>query len=109
MRQHALILFAGAASFVALGGPAARADTPCKKEDIRFINSMREIAQPYHADLDKGGRLFLQSVGLNDKQYVLQLNQSDSDKQVSLMRAVWIAHILASIASTPAFRSRGAS
>jgi ribose transport system substrate-binding protein len=88
MRQHALILFAGAASFVALGGPAARADAPCKKEDIRFINSMREIAQPYHADLDKGGRLFVQSVGLNDKQYVLQLNQSDSDKQVSLMRAV---------------------
>src|SRR5262245_13714304 len=67
---------------------ASAADAPCKKEDIRFVNSMREIAQPYHADLDKGGRLFLESAGISDKQYVLQLNQGDSDKQVSLMRAV---------------------
>ena len=48
---------------------------------------MREIAQPYHANLDKGGRLFAKWAGL-ENQYVLQLNQGDSDKQVSLMRSL---------------------
>jgi ribose transport system substrate-binding protein len=88
MREHTTALLAVAALLGACSAPAAAADALCKKENIRFVNSMREIAQPYHGDLDKGGRLFLQSVGLSDKQYVLQLNQGDSDKQVSLMRAV---------------------
>jgi ribose transport system substrate-binding protein len=88
MTQATTAPLAAAVLLAALGVQAARADAPCNKDNIRFINSMREIAQPYHADLDKGGRLFLQSVGLSDKQYVLQLNQGDSDKQVSLMRAV---------------------
>jgi ribose transport system substrate-binding protein len=60
---------------------------PCKKEDIRIVNYMREIAQPYHANLDKGAKLFANWAGL-EKQYVLQLNQGDSDKQVSLMRSL---------------------
>jgi ribose transport system substrate-binding protein len=85
MKQYATVLCASA---LLLAASSAMAAPLCKKEDIRFVNSMREIAQPYHADLDKGGRLFVQSVGLSDKQYVLQLNQGDSDKQVSLMRAV---------------------
>jgi ribose transport system substrate-binding protein len=88
MKQYTAVLCAVVALLAAAGAGSAVADPLCKKEDIRFVNSMREIAQPYHADLDKGGRLFVQSVGLSDKQYVLQLNQSDSDKQVSLMRAV---------------------
>jgi ribose transport system substrate-binding protein len=71
----ALILIAPSAAFAA--------DPPCKKSDIRIVNSMREIAQPYHANLDKGGRW----AGL-ENQYVLQLNQGDSDKQVSLMRSL---------------------
>ena len=66
---------------------AFAADPICKKEDIRLVNSMREIAQPYHANLDKGGRLFATWAGIPD-QYVLQLNQGDSDKQVSLMRSL---------------------
>jgi ribose transport system substrate-binding protein len=63
------------------------ADPICQKADIRIVNSMREIAQPYHANLDKGGRLFAKWAGL-DSQYILQLNQGDSDKQVSLMRSL---------------------
>jgi len=63
---------------------ATAADAICGKSDIRLVNSMREIAQPYHANLDKGGRLFAAWAGI--KQYVLQLNQGDSDKQTSLMR-----------------------
>src|ERR1700759_712599 len=66
---------------------ALAADPICKKTDIRIVNSMREIAQPYHANLDKGGRLFAKWAGLAN-QYVLQLNQGDSDKQVSLMRSL---------------------
>jgi ribose transport system substrate-binding protein len=60
---------------------------PCAKSEIRLVNSMREIAQPYHANLDKGGRLFAKWAGL-EQRYVLQLNQGDSDKQLSLMRAL---------------------
>lgn len=59
----------------------------CDKSEIRLVNSMREIAQPYHANLDKGGRLFARWAGL-EQRYVLQLNQGDSDKQVSLMRGL---------------------
>jgi ribose transport system substrate-binding protein len=64
--------------------PAAAGEPLCDKADIRLVNSMREIAQPYHANLEKGGRLFAAWAGL--KRYVLQLNQGDSDKQISLMR-----------------------
>lgn len=68
--------------------PRARAAPAlCTKSEIRLVNSMREIAQPYHANLDKGGRMFATWAGL-EKQYVLQLNQGDSDKQLSLMRAL---------------------
>ena len=54
----------------------ARAQAICAKNDIRLVNSMREIAQPYHANLDKGGRLFAKWAGLKSN-YVLQLNQGD--------------------------------
>lgn len=59
----------------------------CDRSEIRLVNAMREIAQPYHANLDKGGRLFAKWAGL-EQRYVLQLNQGDSDKQVSLMRGL---------------------
>lgn len=60
----------------------------CKPEEIRYVQSMREMAQPYHAGLDKGGKLFVEWVGASPDQYVLQLNQGDSDKQVSLMSSI---------------------
>lgn len=66
---------------------AAAAAPLCDKSEIRLVNSMREIAQPYHANLDKGGRLFARWAGL-ERRYVLQLNQGDSDKQVSLMKGL---------------------
>jgi len=59
----------------------------CDKSEIRLVNSMREIAQPYHANLDKGGRMFAKWAGL-EQRYVLQLNQGDSSKQVSLMKGL---------------------
>jgi len=72
------------AGIVIAATPAVAAEPICDKSEIRLVNSMREIAQPYHANLDKGGRLFAAWAGL--KNYVLQLNQGDSDKQISLMR-----------------------
>ncbi|HWI11160.1 MAG TPA: substrate-binding domain-containing protein, partial [Burkholderiaceae bacterium] len=84
---------AKAAPFIALllAGGAAAAAPLCDKSEIRLVNSMREIAQPYHANLDKGGRLFAKWAGIGPR-YVLQLNHGDSDKQVSLMRGVLGAH-----------------
>src|SRR6185437_10060428 len=77
-----------AGGFLLASTALARAAEPiCQKADIRLVNSMREIAQPYHANLDKGGRMFAKWVGL-ESQYVLQLNQGDSDKQVSLERSL---------------------
>ena len=78
------VLTACAAVIVIAGIPAVAAEPICHKSDIRLVNSMREIAQPYHANLDKGGKLFAAWAGV--KNYVLQLNQGDSDKQISLMR-----------------------
>ena len=66
---------------------ATAAPPLCEKSEIRLVNSMREIAQPYHANLDKGGRLFAKWAGL-EQRYVLQLNQGDSSKQVSLMKGL---------------------
>ena len=73
-----------AAVIVFAGAPAAAEQPMCDKSEIRLVNSMREIAQPYHANLDKGGRWFAAWAGINH--YVLQLNQGNSDKQISLMR-----------------------
>lgn len=66
---------------------AGAAPALCEKSKIRLVNSMREIAQPYHANVDKGGRMFAAWAGLAPN-YVLQLNQGDSAKQVSLMRGL---------------------
>jgi len=76
-----------AAGLLLLTASVSAAPPLCQPSEIRLVNSMREIAQPYHADLDKGGRLFAKWAGL-EKQYVLQLNQGDSDKQLTLMRAL---------------------
>jgi ribose transport system substrate-binding protein len=76
-----------ALAWLLAAGNAAAAAPLCEKSEIRLVNSMREIAQPYHANLDKGGRLFARWAGL-EKGYVLQLNQGDSDKQVALMRGL---------------------
>ena len=78
------------AGIVIAATPAVAAEPICDKSEIRLVNSMREIAQPYHANLDKGGRLFAAWAGL--KNYVLQLNQGDSDKQISLMRLLVAAN-----------------
>ena len=78
-----------AAAFVGWAGPAAIA-APCAKSQLRLVNSIREVAQPYHANLDKGGRMFAAWAGI-EKQYVLQLNQGESDRQVSLMRTLLAA------------------
>ena len=72
------------AVIAAISTPAVADRSICAKSEIRLVNSMREIAQPYHANLDKGGRWFASWAGI--KNYVLQLNQGDSDKQISLMR-----------------------
>ena len=76
-----------ACAVLLLAAGAATAAPLCDKSEIRLVNSMREIAQPYHANLDKGGRLFARWAGL-EQRYVLQLNHGDSDKQVALMRGL---------------------
>ena len=85
MKKRALGI-AGSLLFM-LAAKIVAAPPLCDKSQIRLVNSMREIAQPYHADLDRGGRLFARWAGL-EQRYVLQLNQGDSAKQVSLMRAM---------------------
>lgn len=67
---------------------AFSADPLCDKKDIRLVNSMREIAQPYHGLVNSGGKAFAEWAGIAKDNYILQLNQGDSDKQVSLMRSL---------------------
>jgi ribose transport system substrate-binding protein len=88
MRRIFTITVVAMALLPGLWAGAAQAAAPlCDKTQIRLVNSMREIAQPYHANLDRGGRLFARWAGL-EQRYVLQLNQGDSDKQVALMRSL---------------------
>src|SRR5271165_1755855 len=84
MKRAAPAMTAFVGVIVIVSALADAAEAICEKPEIRLVNSMREIAQPYHANLDKGGRWFAAWAGL--KHYVLQLNQGDSDKQISLMR-----------------------
>ena len=79
----------GLAIGLALAVPmlAAHAQALCERSQIRLVNSMRELAQPHHAELNKGGRAFARWAGL-ESQYVLQLNQGDTDKQIALMRSI---------------------
>ncbi|HEY1720351.1 MAG TPA: sugar ABC transporter substrate-binding protein [Magnetospirillaceae bacterium] len=88
MKKSKLFGLIAVSLFVGTVTQISNASAACDKSQIRFVNSMREISQPYHGDLDKGGRLFVQWAGLSDSQYVLQLNQGDTDKQVSLMRSL---------------------
>lgn len=67
---------------------AIGAEPLCKIEEIRLVNSMREIAQPYHGLVNAGGKALAEFAGVSADNYVLQLNQGDSDKQVSLMRSL---------------------
>ena len=84
----------GAAGAVALGlllmtSPDAMAGEPiCDRADIRLVNSMREIAQPYHGLVNGGGKGLAAWAGIESDNYILQLNQGDSAKQVSLMRSL---------------------
>lgn len=68
-------------------GAAPAAQGQCQRSEIRLVNSLREIAQPYHVNVEKGGRTFARWAGL-ERQYVVQLNDGDSDRQVSLMRSL---------------------
>ncbi|MFN0195017.1 MAG: sugar ABC transporter substrate-binding protein [Aestuariivirga sp.] len=83
--------FFGAATFATLlmSSTAAIAAEPlCKLGDIRLVTSIREIAQPYHGLVHAGGKGLAAFAGISSDNYILQLNQGDSDKQVSLMRSL---------------------
>jgi ribose transport system substrate-binding protein len=85
MNGHRFPALAIALTGISGMSPAASAAL-CEKSQIRLVNSMREIVQPYHVDLNRGGQMFANWAGIS--QYVLQLNQGDSDKQVALMRSI---------------------
>jgi len=78
----------GAASVLVASQSGFAAEPLCDKSEIRLVNSMREIAQPYHGLVNAGGEGLAKWASIAPDNYVLQLNQGDSDKQVSLMRSL---------------------
>lgn len=78
----------GAAGLMLASQTGLAAEPLCDKSKIRLVNSIREIAQPYHGLVNAGGEGFAKWAGIAPENYVLQLNQGDSDKQVSLMRSL---------------------
>ncbi len=76
------------ASILLATGAALAAEPICDKADIRLVNSIREIAQPYHGLVNAGGEALAKWAGIPAENYILQLNQGDSDKQVSLMKSL---------------------
>jgi ribose transport system substrate-binding protein len=60
----------------------------CDKSEIRLVNSIREIAQPYHGLVNGGGKQLAAWAGIKSNNYILQLNHGDSAKQLSLMRSL---------------------
>ena len=78
----------GAAAMLMVSQAGFAAEPICDKSQIRLVNSIREIAQPYHGLVNAGGEGFAKLAGISPSNYVLQLNQGDSDKQVSLMRSL---------------------
>src|SRR4051794_32138084 len=78
----------GAATVLMASQAGFAAEPICDKSQIRLVNSMREIAQPYHGLVNAGGEAVAKWAGIAPNNYVLQLNQGDSDKQVSLMRSL---------------------
>ena len=67
----------GAAAVLMASQTGVAAEPICDKSQIRLVNSIREIAQPYHGLVNAGGEGFAKWAGIASNNYVLQLNQGD--------------------------------
>ena len=73
---------------IAVSPIALAAEPLCDREEIRLVQSMREGAQPYHGVVNAGGKGLAEWAGIKSQNYVVQLNQGDSARQLSLMRSL---------------------
>src|SRR5258706_5304819 len=54
-------------------------------DKVTLVNSMRSLANPYHAVWNRGGRLFAESVGAN---YVTLTTEGNSEKGIADIKAI---------------------
>jgi ribose transport system substrate-binding protein len=68
----------------ATASPAAK----CNASNIRLVDSIRSLSNPYHAVWSSGSKGYVKSLGLPSKNYQLLLNEGDSAKQVAQVRTL---------------------
>lgn len=80
------------AAFTAAGAAALSSRLPqfvgaAEKTPVYMGNVIRTLSNEYHAAWNRGGRIFAESVGMG-KYYSALLCEGDSEKQLTLMKAV---------------------
>lgn len=69
-------------------GPIAGPTSQCNASNIRLVDALRSLSNPYHAVWSSGSKAFVKSLGLPDSAYTLLLNEGDSAKQVAQVRTL---------------------
>lgn len=85
-----LALVASVAAAAAASGTSGslKGAATCNASNIRLVDSIRSLSNPYHAVWSSGSKAFVQSLGLPSKDYQLLLNEGDSAKQVAQVRTL---------------------
>jgi len=60
----------------------------CNASNIRLVDSLRSLSNPYHAVWTSGSKAFVKSLGLPSSDYKLLLNEGDSAKQIAQVRTL---------------------
>ena len=77
----------GGLLFVTVGAALA-AQPICDKSQIRLVEQVQELAQPYHQLLIGGGKALAAWAGISPQNFIVQVNQRDADRSVGVMRAL---------------------
>lgn len=91
LRLERLALTSMGAAMV-LSVPALAAEPLCDKSQIRLVNMVHELAQPYHGLVVGGGKALAESLGLAPEQYVVLVTDRDPDKEVSRLRSLAVSN-----------------
>lgn len=84
----ALVLAVAGTSAPAKHHATASPVAKCNASNIRLVDSIRSLSNPYHAVWSSGSKAYVKSLGLPSSAYQLLLNEGDSTKQVAQVRTL---------------------
>lgn len=77
-----------AASAESVAPASVGTTSQCNPSNIRLVDAIRSLSNPYHAVWSSGSKAYVKALGLPDNDYTLLLNEGDSAKQVAQVRTL---------------------